>query len=597
MPHHITGPRGARDGRAVGLPLPADRTEAIGIGEGVGGGEGLAQARHTADRHTAGGCLVEVIHQQHHLVHRQAVVLAVINGVSELQGAQIGRVVAGGVGIERPAAIAVGAEPVALIAGEPADGQRVVVGIADPRDQLSRAEGEEVAGDHGGQLGTGKAGGPLVDRQAQAAERHPVRQGIPVGEEIHPFMLDALGIRCPEQRRGAFDVAGAIDDLLEGLGIGGLVRQVEGGGIERENRAQIGCFGEIKTAAARGLVQQRQRHLHTTLIIIERADHLHLHLQLGQRQRHGRVTHAAGKDLEGVGAQQVRRCRRHLQSRTDLLRGSGGRFPQLHRTLQQGGDGGVHVGHRWPLDRHQRHRQIPIAGRKHEHTIGYRQLGRSLGIGVDRLHPEGDADVRSLHHITGSRGTGDRGAIRRPLVEDRPGAAGQPVGIHHGGLQGLADGRQPGDHHRPRKVGGGWWRRRHHRGKTSRGEAEQAIAEPHLLHAHQQIHPLALGGAIDRVLVGERVIAEAIGAAAPPIDGCIEIRAAIEQVVAAVALEIVIAGAAKHLVVAGASHDDVVAATGIDGVVAGLEVEVFVFAAARAAVIAGGAAAGIGHHA
>ena len=254
----------------------------------------------------------------------------------------------------------------------------------------------------------------------------------------------------------------------------------------------------------------------------------------------------------------------------------------------------MHVGYGWSLHAHQRHRQIAIAGGEHQHAIGDRLLGCSLGVCVGGFHSQGDADVSRLHHIAGSGCPGDGGPVGRPLVGDGA-VARQPIRIDHAGLQGFANGCQTREHHRTRRVGGGrgWWQ---HRCQSARREAEQSIAELQLLHIDQHIHPLSLGGAIDHVLIVDGVVAQPIAAAASCIHGGVDIRAAIEQIIAAVAFQVVIACTPKHLVVAETSHDDVVSATGIHRVVAGLQVEVFVFAGAAAVVIAVRAPAGIRYH-
>ena len=112
---HVAGAGGASDRCAVGLPLVTDRPEAIRIGQGLGGREGLPLAGQAADRHRAGGGLIEVLHHNQHLAHGERVVLAIVNGVAELQRADVGRVVTAGIGVERPAAIPIGDEPITVV--------------------------------------------------------------------------------------------------------------------------------------------------------------------------------------------------------------------------------------------------------------------------------------------------------------------------------------------------------------------------------------------------------------------------------------------------------------------------------------------------
>ena len=303
---------------AAGIPGIADRAgDPIRIQQRITGLQGrVLRQRATTDHlqgHLAGGELVGMVDYQQQLGGGDAVALAVIDPVAEFQGAAIGRVVVGGAGIQRPGAIAVVDEPGAMVAGQPADLERIAIGILEAAGQLCRAEAVDIPCHQGWQGGIRHPGRSLVDRLAQGADRHRIGEGIPVGEKIQPLRFDAAATAAAEQCLRILDVVGAIEDLLERLRIGLLVAQGEAAGIEAEDRRQVGGLGEIEAAAAAGFVQQRQGELDALLIIGKGAENRHIHFQLGQGQRRGGVPLAAFQNREGVEGQQVARCRRHLE--------------------------------------------------------------------------------------------------------------------------------------------------------------------------------------------------------------------------------------------------------------------------------------------
>ena len=58
----VGGRRGAADGSAIGKPVVADGAQAIGIGQGVVGGQHFALRGAAGDGDRAGGCVIDVGH-------------------------------------------------------------------------------------------------------------------------------------------------------------------------------------------------------------------------------------------------------------------------------------------------------------------------------------------------------------------------------------------------------------------------------------------------------------------------------------------------------------------------------------------------------
>ena len=61
----------ARDGAAVGLPLVADGTQTVHVGQGVGSGQGLAFGCGAGEGHTTCGCVINVYHLNCYCVFRK----------------------------------------------------------------------------------------------------------------------------------------------------------------------------------------------------------------------------------------------------------------------------------------------------------------------------------------------------------------------------------------------------------------------------------------------------------------------------------------------------------------------------------------------
>ena len=547
--------------------------------------------------------MVEVLHQQQ-LAGGQAVAMAVRHRVVELKRSHVGRVVAGGRGVDREGAVAVVGEPIAQLGAEATHRQGIAVGVVEALGEQGRAEGEGLAGQGARQHGGGGTHRRLVDRLAEHGQGDLAEAEIPVGDEIRPLGLDR--ITAAEELHRLADVGVALHQHRERGG----ARQL------RMQRHQIAGAGKVHGLPVGGPLQQQGGERRTGGIGAVGAvggigdgggaEDRHLHLQLGQRQGGGGVAHAALEDLERIRAQQVRHRRRHLQGRTDLLHRRVRRLPLVDGAHQQGGERGVHRRrHRTPHIHQAQHRFAVAPGGEHQQAAAAVALGMAIGVAVADLGGEGVVGIPLLHHVAELRGALDLLAVAEPLhrlIAAEAVGVGER-GLHRGPLRHrTVEGLSPaiGEHHHPGVVHGRGRRRsghhRHQRGGTGRAEGEQAVAELQLLHAHQHVDPFPLAAGVHRDGATEGIHAQGIGRARAAVHGRVEVGAAVEKVVAAISLELVVARACENRVVAGAGHHDVGPTTGVNRVVAGLEVEVFVLGAAGADVVTGAATAGIGHH-